>query len=90
MSDVTIEKPHIIPHDDDYVLVSKRRLIAGNNCVATMANLISGLTNKSTDHLIIYFSQESISIVDRLSQSEIDEQIQIIASTYNHDPRKSA
>lgn len=89
--DVIVEKPHLIPYDDDYVLISKRRLIAGNNCVAAMANLISGLTNQSRDYLITRFVKQSIGIVNRFSQSQIDEQIKVITATYNNqEPKKSA
>ncbi|MTJ12212.1 hypothetical protein FJR11_06295 [Anabaena sp. UHCC 0187] len=90
MADVSIEKPYLIPYDDEYVLVSKRRLIAGNNCVAAMANLISGLTNTSRACLIAQFAKESIRMVEELPQSQIDEQIEIITATYNEQPKKSA
>ncbi|MTJ14878.1 hypothetical protein FJR11_20320 [Anabaena sp. UHCC 0187] len=90
MDEIIIEKPYLIPYDDEYVLVSKRRLIAGNNCVAAMANLISGLTNTSMTYIMTKFAKESIRIVEKLPQSEIDEQIEIITATYNEHPKKSA
>ena len=64
--------------------------IAAIHLLPAMANLMSGLTNNSKDSLITIFVKESIRIVELLPQSEIDEQIKIITSTYNQKPNKSA
>ena len=64
MTDVITEKPHLMPYDDNYVLISKRRLLASSSCIVAMANLISGLTNTSRSHLISEFLKESNDIVE--------------------------
>ena len=90
MTDVITEKPHLMPYDDNYVLISKRRLLASNNCIVAMANLISGLTNISRSHLISQFLKESNNIIKAQTQSELDQQIEILIATYNQQPNKSA
>ena len=90
MTDVITEKPHLMPYDDNYVLISKRRLLASSNCIVAMANLISGLTNISRSHLISQFLKESTNIIETQTQSQIDQQIEVLIAAYNQQPNKSA
>jgi aromatic ring-opening dioxygenase LigB subunit len=90
MTDVITEKLHLMPYDDNYVLISKRRLLASSNCIVAMANLISGLTNTSRSHLISQFLKESNNIIEAQTQSELDQQIEVLIATYNQQPNKSA
>lgn len=85
-----VKKPHLLPYDDDYVLVSKRRLAASNDCVAAMAIQLSALINKSHLYLINLFVIESIKTVDNWSQERLDKHIKEIIDFYNQDPKKSA
>jgi len=64
MTDVITEKPHLMPYDDNYVLISKRRLFASSNCILAMSNFISGLTNISRSHLISKLLKESNNIIE--------------------------
>ena len=88
--DVIVEELHFKPYDDNYVLVSKRRFIASNNCIASMANFISGVTNTSKKHLISEFVKKSINIVESRTQSEIDQQIEAYTAIHNQQANKSA
>lgn len=90
MTDVITEKPHLMPYDDNYVLISKQQLLASSNCIVTMANLISGLTNTSRRYLISQFLKESNNIIEAQTQSELDQQIEVLIATYNQQPNKSA
>ena len=90
MTDAITEKPHLMPYDDNYVLISKRRLLVSSNCIVAMANLISGLTNNSRSHLISMFLKESNNIIEAQTQSELDQQIEVLIATYNQQPNKSA
>jgi hypothetical protein len=55
-----------------------------------MANLISGLTNNSRSHLISMFLKESNKIIEAQTQSQLDQQIEVLIATYNQQPNKSA
>ena len=90
MTDVITKKPHLMPYDDNYVLISKERLFASSNCIVSMANLISALTNTSKTHLISMFLKESNDIIKAQTQSELDQQIEVLIATYNQQPNKSA
>ena len=90
MTDAITEKPHLMPYDDNYVLISKRRLLASSNCIVAMANLISGLTNNSRSHLISMFLKESNNIIKAQTQSLIDQQIEVLIVAYNQQPNKNA
>jgi hypothetical protein len=90
MTDAITEEPHFKPYDDNYVLVSKRRFIASNNCIASMANYVSGLTNTPKKQLISEFVKKSINIVEAQTQSEIDQQIAAYTAIHNQQPNKSA
>jgi aromatic ring-opening dioxygenase LigB subunit len=90
MTDVITEKPHLMPYDDNYVLISKRRLLASSNCIVAMANLISGLTNTSRSHLISKFLKESNNIIEAQTWSELDQQVEVLIATYNQQPNKIA
>lgn len=90
MTDVITEKPHLIPYDDNYVLIRKERLLASNNCILSMANLISGLTNTSRSYLISRFLRESNNIIKAQTQSELDQQIEVLIAMHNQQPNKSA
>ncbi|MEA5579546.1 hypothetical protein [Anabaena sp. UHCC 0451] len=81
-----IPKPHLQPYDDDYVLVSKRRLVAGNYAVSRIALLLSGVTNSSHLALIVKFTREAIAEIGTWSQDKIDNQIQKILESYNQPP----
>ena len=90
MTDVITEKPHLMPYDDNYVLIRKERLLASNNCILAMANLISGLTNTSRSYLISRFLRKSNNIIKAQTQSEIDQQIEVLIAMHNQQPNKSA
>jgi len=90
MTDVIIEKPHLMPYDDNYVLISKRRLLASSSCIVAMANLISGLTNTSRSNLISKFLKESNDIIEAQTQLELDQQVEVLVATYNLQPNKIA
>jgi hypothetical protein len=90
MTDAITEKPHLMPYDDNYVLISKRRLLVSNSCIVAMATFISGLTNISRNHLISQFFKESNNIIKAQTQSQIDQQIEVLIAIYNQQPNKSA
>lgn len=83
---MNIPKPHLLPYDDDYLLVSKRRLVAGNYAVSSIAFLLSGITNNSHLFIISRFTREAIKEVCSWSDSKVDEQIQRILQSYNEPP----
>ncbi|MFN6156034.1 MAG: hypothetical protein ACK4YK_16120 [Dolichospermum sp.] len=90
MTDVITKKPHLMPYDDNYVLISKERLLASSNCIVSMANLISGLANTSRSHLISMFLKKAHDIIKAQTQSELDQQIGVLIAAYNQQPNKSA
>ncbi len=85
-----IEKPHLLPYDDDYVLVSKRRLTAWDNCLVAMAIQFSAIINQSYLRLTYMFMAESIKATDNWTQERLDKYVEKIIVSYNQDPKKSA
>lgn len=83
MTDVITKKPHLMPYDDNYVLISKERLFASSNCIVRMGNLISGLTNTSRTDVISMFFKEADDIIKAQTQSELDQQIEVLIAAYN-------
>lgn len=85
-----IPKPHILPYDDDYVLISKRRLVASNHTIYKMALLVSGVFNTSHAAMIVKFTRETIREVDCWTEAAIEEEIEKILDIYKQPPDKSA
>jgi hypothetical protein len=81
-----IPKPYLLPYDDDYVLVSKRRLVAGNYAVSKIAFLLSGMINSSHITIIVKFTREAIKEINLWSKPQIDDHINQILNSYNQPP----
>jgi hypothetical protein len=81
------QKPHILPYDDEYVLISKRRLVAGNLCIADSATRLSAVTNTSRTYMIKALAANAIRNVKRWSQQDVDKHVQgLISSSIENPP----
>lgn len=84
-----IPKPHLLPYDDDYVLISKVRLLSGNHAGSSMALLISGLCNISQRAILTKFTREAVNQIESWSDSKINSHIQTILESYNQQPNQN-
>ncbi|MBD2569709.1 hypothetical protein [Anabaena lutea] len=75
----------IKPFDEQYLLVSKRNILASNLAVASLANYVSLVAGKPVDQIIVGVGVESRKLAEKFTQEEVDSHVQTILDTYEDE-----
>ncbi|MGM3305085.1 hypothetical protein ACSQ6I_03715 [Anabaena sp. WFMT] len=65
----------ILPYDDEYILVRKRRFLSSTIAIASMGKYISAINNRSLIEIVDNFAQGAASQAESMSSSEVESQI---------------
>ncbi|WP_177176234.1 hypothetical protein [Trichormus sp. NMC-1] len=70
-----------MPFDEEYILIRKRRFLAGNIAMASMAKYVSAIENCSLTYVAQKFAQNGVNVAESMPQDLVDMQIQSVMNS---------
>ncbi|MBD2628828.1 hypothetical protein [Trichormus variabilis] len=71
----------IMLFNEEYILIRKRRFLAGNIAMASMAKYISAIENRSLAYVVKKFAQNGVDAAETMPQELVDMQIQTVMNS---------